>query len=110
MITIDKYEIINNADGSQVFKIDYSNKTNTSLRLKIVMEDLLFRTASYHVGFHDVHPNCNHWSTFVSFDKGHTTQFSMGVVIRFIDEDNKTVHKQEIPFIITDYKRRSVNK
>ena len=26
MISIDKYEIIKNADGGQVFKLDYSNK------------------------------------------------------------------------------------
>jgi len=110
MISIDKYEIINNADGIQVFKIDYTNKTDNVLKLKIVMEDLLFRTTSYNVGFHDVYPNCNHWSTFLSFDKGWTTQFSMGVIIRFIDENNNTVHSQEIPFIITDTKRRSVNK
>lgn len=110
MISIDKHEIINNADGSQVFKIDYSSKVNTPIRVKIIMEDLLFRTASYHVGYHDVHPNCNHWSTFNSFDNGHTTQFSMGVIIKFIDENSNVIHTQEIPFIITDTKRRSVNK
>jgi hypothetical protein len=110
MISIDKYEIINNEDGSQLFKIDYSNKTDNTLRLKIVMEDLLFRTTSYYIDYHDIYPNCGHWSTFNSFDNGHTTQFSMGVFIRFIDENNNTVHSQEIPFIITDTKRRSVNK
>ena len=77
MISIDKYEIINNADGSQVFKLDYSNKGSESIRVKIVMNDLLFRTQNYNIGFHDIHPNCGHWSTFNSFDTGLTTQFSM---------------------------------
>lgn len=108
MIAIDKYEIINNADGSQVFKLDYSNKTDTPLRLRIVMDDLLFRTTSYNIGFHDIHPNCRHWSTFNSFDKGHTTQFTMGVFVKFIDESNNIVHSEEIPFTITDTKRRSL--
>lgn len=110
MIAIDKYEIINNDDGSQIFKIDYSNKTDTLLRLKIVVEDLLFRTSAYRMDFHDIYPNCGHWSTFNSFDKGHTTQFSMGVFVRFIDESNNLVYSQEIPFIITDTKRRSLGK
>lgn len=110
MISIDKYEIINNADGSQVFKLDYSNKGSESIRVKIVMNDLLFRTQNYNIGFHDIHPNCGHWSTFNSFDTGLTTQFSMGVIITFIDENNNIILKQEIPFIITDYKKRSLGK
>ena len=110
MIAIDKYEIINNADGSQVFKIDYHSKVDTPVRLRILMQDLLFKTTNYEMGYHDIGPNCGYWSTFFSFDKGHTTQFSMGVFIMFIDESNNIVHSQEIPFIITDYKRRSVNK
>ena len=110
MISIDKYEIINNADGSQVFKLDYSNKGSESIRVKIVMNDLLFRTQNYNIGFHDIHPNCGHWSTFNSFDTGSTTQFSMGVIITFIDENNNIILKQEIPFIITDYKKRSLGK
>ena len=110
MISIDKYEIINNADGSQVFKLDYSNKGSESIRVKIVMNDLLFRTQNYNIGFHDIHPNCGHWSTFNSFDTGSTTQFSMGVIITFIDESNNIILKQEIPFIITDYKKRSLGK
>ena len=110
MISIDKYEIINNADGSQVFKLDYSNKGSESIRVKIVMNDLLFRTQNYNIGFHDIHPNCGHWSTFNSFDTGLTTQFSMGVIITFIDESNNIILKQEIPFIITDYKKRSLGK
>lgn len=110
MISIDKYEIINNADGSQLFKLDYSNKGSESIRVKIVMNDLLFRTQNYNIGFHDIHPNCGHWSTFNSFDTGLTTQFSMGVIITFIDENNNIILKQEIPFIITDYKKRSLGK
>ena len=110
MISIDKYEIIKNADGGQVFKLDYSNKGSESIRVKIVMNDLLFRTQNYNIGFHDIHPNCGHWSTFNSFDTGLTTQFSMGVIITFIDENNNIILKQEIPFIITDYKKRSLGK
>ena len=110
MINIDKYEIINNADGSQIFKIDYSSKFDTPVRLRILMHDLLFRTTNYEMGYHDISPNCGYWSTFFSFDKGHTTQFSMGVVIKFIDESNNIVHSQEIPFIITDTKRRSLGQ
>jgi len=110
MIAIDKYEIINNADGSQVLKIDYRSKVDTTMRLRIVMQDLLFKTTNYEMGYHDVYPNYSHWSTFFSFDKGHSTQFSMGVLVKFIDENNNLVHRQEIPFIITDTKRRSVNK
>jgi len=110
MISIDKYEIIKNADGGQVFKLDYSNKGSESIRVKIVMNDLLFRTQNYNIDFHDIHPNCGHWSTFNSFDTGLTTQFSMGVIITFIDENNNIILKQEIPFIITDYKKRSLGK
>jgi hypothetical protein len=110
MIVIDKYEIINNADGSQVFKIDYTNKGSEPIRMRILMNDLLFKTQNYNIGTHEVPPNCTYWSTFNSFDAGWTTQFSMGVVIRFIDENNTTILKQEIPFIITDYKRRSLGK
>lgn len=110
MINIDKYEIINNADGSQIFKIDYSSKFDTPVRLRILMHDLLFRTTNYEMGYHDISPNCGYWSTFFSFDKGHTTQFTMGVVIKFIDESNNIVHSQEIPFIITDTKRRSLGQ
>jgi hypothetical protein len=110
MIAIDKYEIINNADGSQVFKIDYHSKVDTPIKLRIVMQDLLFKTTNYEMAYHDIAPNCGYWSTFFSFDKGHTTQFSMGVLVKFIDENGDTVHRQEIPFIITDTKRRSVNK
>jgi hypothetical protein len=110
MISIDKYEIIKNADGGQVFKLDYSNKGSESICVKIVMNDLLFRTQNYNIGFHDIHPNCGHWSTFNSFDTGLTTQFSMGVIITFIDENNNIILKQEIPFIITDYKKRSLGK
>lgn len=110
MIAIDKYEIINNADGSQLFKIDYHSKVDTPIKIRIVMQDLLFKTTNYEMSYHDVYPNCGYWSTFFSFDKGHTTQFSMGVLVKFIDENNNIVHRQEIPFIITDTKRRSVNK
>jgi hypothetical protein len=78
--------------------------------LKIEVQDLLFKTTTYEMDYHDVYTNCGHWSTFNSFDKGHTTQFSMGVLVKFIDENNNIVYKQEIPFIITDYKRRSLNK
>jgi hypothetical protein len=42
MISIDNYEIINNADGSQVFKLDYSSKINTPIRLRIVMIHIQF--------------------------------------------------------------------
>lgn len=110
MISIDNYEIINNADGSQVFKLDYSSKINTPIRLRIVMQDLLFKTCNYNMDYHDIAPNCGYWSTFVSFDTGLTTQFSMGVIITFIDENNNIILKQEIPFIITDHKRRSLGK
>jgi hypothetical protein len=110
MISIDKYEIINNEDGSQVFKIDYTNKTDSVIKLKIEVEDLLFRTTSYYIDYHEVYPNCGYWSTFNSFDKGYSTQFSMGVFVRFTDENGVIIHSQEIPFIITDYKRRSLNK
>lgn len=110
MIAIDKYEIINNADGSQIFKIDYRSKVDTPIKLRIVMQDLLFKTTNYEMGYHEIGPNCSYWSTFFSFDTGWTTQFSMGVFIMFFDESNNIVHSQEIPFIITDIKRRSVNK
>jgi hypothetical protein len=108
MIAIDNYEIINNADGSQVFKIHYTNKSNEVLKLRIEIFDLLFRTTSYHIGLHEVYPNISYWSTFNSFDKGHTTQFTMGVIVNVFDESNNIIHSQEIPFIITDYKRRSL--
>lgn len=110
MISIDNYEIINNADGSQVFKLDYSSKINTPIRLRIVMQDLLFKTCNYNMDYHDIAPNCGYWSTFVSFDKGHTTQFSMGVLVIFFDESNNIAHAKELPFIITDHKRRSLGK
>ena len=110
MISIDKYEIINNADGGQVFKIEYTNKGSEPIRVRIVMNDLIFRTTNYNIGIHELYPNCSYWSTFNSFDTGWTTQFSMGVVITFIDENGNIVHTQEIPFIITDYKRRSLGK
>ena len=110
MIKIDKYEIINNPDGSQVFKLDYSSKVDNPIRLRIVMEDLLFKTTNYNMGYHDISPNCGYWSTFFSFDKGHTTQFTMGVLVRFFDESNNIVHSEELPFIITDTKRRSLGK
>ena len=110
MINIDKYEIINNTDGSQSFKIDYTSKVDTPIRVRILMKDLLFKTTDYKVNYHDIVPNCGYWSVFFSFDKGHSTQFSMGVFVMFIDESNNIVHSQEIPFIITDYKRRSLNK
>ena len=100
MISIDKYEIIKNADGGQVFKLDYSNKGSESIRVKIVMNDLLFRTQNYNIDFHDIHPNCGHWSTFNSFDTGLTTQFSMGVIITFIDENNNIILKQTSDGII----------
>ena len=57
MIAIDKYEIINNEDGSQVFKIDYTNRTNDLIRLKIEVQDLLFKTTSYEMDYHDVMKN-----------------------------------------------------
>ena len=44
MISINKYEIINNDDGSQVFKIDYTNNSSNPIHVRIVMNDLLFRT------------------------------------------------------------------
>ena len=110
MITIDKYEIIDNPDGSQVFKIHYSNKGPEILKLRIEVFDLLFRTTSYHMGLHDIHPNVFYWSTFNSFDKGYTTKFSMGVKVIFLDENNNTIHNEEIPFIITDTKRRSLGQ
>jgi hypothetical protein len=110
MISIDNYEIINNADGSQVFKLDYSSKINTPIRLRIVMQDLLFKTCNYNMDYHDIAPNCGYWSTFASFDKGHTTQFSMGVLVIFFDESNNIAHAKELPFIITDHKRRSLGK
>jgi hypothetical protein len=110
MISIDNYEIINNADGSQVFKLDYSSKINTPIRLRIVMQDLLFKTCNYNMDYHDIAPNCGYWSTFVSFDKGHTTQFSMGVLVIFFDESNNIAYAKELPFIITDHKRRSLGK
>ena len=110
MISINKYEIINNDDGSQVFKIDYTNKGSDPIHVRIVMNDLLFGTQNYNIGTHELYPNCSYWSTFNSFDTGWTTQFSMGVVIKFIDENNNIILTQEIPFIITDYKRRSLGK
>ena len=110
MISIDKYEIINNDDGSQVFKIDYTNNSSNPIHVRIVMNDLLFRTQNYNIGTHELYPNCSYWSTFNSFDTGWTTQFSMGVVNKFIDENNNIILTQEIPFIITDYKRRSLGK
>lgn len=110
MISIDNYEIINNADGSQVFKLDYSSKINTPIRLRIVMQDLLFKTCNYNMDYHDIAPNCGYWSTFVSFDKGWTTQFSMGVLVIFFDESNNIAYAKELPFIITDHKRRSLGK
>ena len=110
MISINKYEIINNDDGSQVFKIDYTNNSSNPIHVRIVMNDLLFRTQNYNIGTHELYPNCSYWSTFNSFDIGWTTQFSMGVVIKFIDENNNIILTQEIPFIITDYKRRSLGK
>jgi len=108
MISIDKYEIINNQDGSQTFKLYYSNKSDTVLKLKILMEDLIFRTTNYNFNFQDIHPNCNYWVTFNTVDIGYTTQFTMGVFVAFIDEYNNTVHSQELPFITTDIKRRSL--
>ena len=86
MISIDKYEIINNEDGSQIFRIDYSNKTTELLKLRIEIFDLLFRTVGLHMGLHDIHPGISYWSAFNSFDKGWTTQFSMGVIVLFIDD------------------------
>ena len=108
MISIDKYEIINNDDGSQIFKIHYSNKGTEVLKLRIEVFDLVFRTTNYHMGLHDIYPNVSYWSTFNSFDTGHTTQFSMGVNILFFDENDNTIHDEKIPFIITDTKRRSL--
>jgi len=109
LITLDKYEIINNEDGSQVFKIYYTNKGDSLLRLRIEINDLIFRTTDYNIGFHDIYPHSNYWSTFNSFDNGLTTNFSMGVFVKFIDENNSILHSEEIPFIVTDYKRRSLN-
>jgi len=108
MIAIDKYEIINNEDGSQIFRIDYSNKGSEVLKLRIEVFDLVFRTTNYHMGLHDIYPGVSYWSTFNSFDTGHTTQFSMGVNVIFFDENDNTIHDEKIPFIITDYKRRSL--
>ena len=110
MISIDKYEIINNEDGGQIFKIDYTNNSSEPIRVRIVMNDLLFRTTNYNTETIELYPNCSYWSTFNSFDTGWTTQFSMGVIVTFIDENNNIILTQEIPFIITDYKRRSLGK
>ena len=112
MISIDKYEIVNNEDGSQVFKIDYTNKGSEPIRVRIVMNDLLFRTTNYNTETIEVSPNFNYWSTFAEDkgDKGWVVKFSMGVVIKFIDENDNTILIQEIPFIITDYKKRSLGE
>lgn len=59
MISIDNYEIINNADGSQVFKLDYSSKINTPIRLRIVMQDLLFKTCNYNIDYLQSYLKCN---------------------------------------------------
>ena len=110
MIAINKYEIINNEDGSQIFKIHYTNKGDSVLRLRITLNDLIFRTQDYSINFHDIYPGVNYWSTFNSFDTGQTTNFSMGVFVKFMDENGIICHSEEIPFIITDYNRRSLNK
>ena len=61
MISIDKYEIINNEDGGQIFKIDYTNNSSEPIRVRIVMNDLLFRTTNYNTETIELYPNCSYW-------------------------------------------------
>jgi len=113
MIRINKYEITEK-DGVQYLKVWYTFLGKEPIVIVPKILDGVFRTMSYAAQKIGVEPGYNYWCVFSGNAHGVGTNivssFSSGVIFQILTEDrSKVLYAEEIPFIITDYKRRSFN-
>jgi hypothetical protein len=111
MIRVNKYEIIEDG-GVQRLKVWYTYLGKEPMIGVPKITDAVFRTMAYSAQKIALEPGYNYWCVFNSNAHGVgsniVSNFSMGVIFQLLTEDgSRVVYAEEIPFVITDYKRRS---
>jgi hypothetical protein len=111
MIRLNKYEIIEN-DGVQSLKVWFTFLGKEPIISVPKITDAVFRTMTYTIKKIRLQPGHNYWCSFNA--NGHgvgfniVTNFSLGFYFKLLTEDgSKVLYSEEVPLIITDYKRRS---
>lgn len=111
MIRVNKYEITEK-DGVQYLKVWYTFLGKEPIVIVPRITDAVFRTMSYSAQKIGVEPGYNYWCVFSGNAHGVgcniVSNFSLGIIFEALTEDrSKVLYSEEIPFLITDYKRRS---
>ena len=109
LVKINNFEIIVNENNFKVLKLYYEFFGNKETKLKISVTDTIFKTVTI-TALNSVSFGA-FWTTFsTSAHPSCNTLFSMGIdVIIVNDESKEIIHEETIPFIITDFKKRSLN-
>lgn len=110
MFRINKYEITEK-DNVQHLKLSYTYLGKESATFIPKILDGIFGTMAYHAQKISLEPGHNYWTVFRADSHGVgnniLSNFSFGFVFQMLSEERKVMYSENIPFVITDYKKRS---
>lgn len=110
MFKVNKYDI-SEKDNVQHFKVSYTYLGEKSATFIPKLLDGVFGTMAYNGQKIKLEPGYNYWTVFRSDSHGVgnniLSNFSFGVIFQMLSEERKVLYSENIPFVITDYKKRS---